>query len=66
MKTTYWVVAVMVLSCVGAGKVSLPPGFEGKCGICKTTVEELRNFITSDTTEAQLVDFIDKVRVCEV
>ena len=34
------------------------------CSVCKQIVTEFDNWITSETTEAEIVEFVEQVRPC--
>ena len=52
--------ALIVLSCLIAGAFCAPKN-DLTCSICVDIVTDLDNFITSDTTEQQIVEFVEQV-----
>ena len=50
-----------LLSCLLASTLSAPKN-DLTCSICVDIVTDIDNFITSDTTEQQIVEFVEQVR----
>ena len=50
----------VLLSCLMASALCAPKN-DLTCSICVDVVTDLDNFITSDTTEQQIIDFVEQV-----
>ena len=54
----------LMFSCLMASTLSSPKN-DLTCNICVDVVTDIDNFITSDTTEQQIVEFVEEVsRMC--
>merc|ERR1739838_1257924 len=49
-----------ILSCLLASTLSAPKN-DLTCSICVDVVTDIDNFITSDTTEQQIVEFVEQI-----
>ena len=57
----YMMKAVLaLLSCLLASTLSAPKN-DLTCSVCVDVVTDIDNFITSDTTEQQIVEFVEQV-----